>query len=98
MAATRSPAAINSFVGGERATVETPLSAYGEVFILTSISGGQVQRRSNDTPPTSISSRTTQIVPAVRLPSVPDINGLGATFCHPVSGCPAQSELQTADT
>jgi molybdopterin synthase sulfur carrier subunit len=31
---------INIFVEGERATLETPLSAGAEVFIMTAISGG----------------------------------------------------------
>jgi sulfur-carrier protein len=31
---------INIFVEGERATLETPLSADAEVFIMTAISGG----------------------------------------------------------
>jgi sulfur-carrier protein len=31
---------INIFVGGERVTLETPLPAGAEVFIMTAISGG----------------------------------------------------------
>jgi molybdopterin converting factor small subunit len=31
---------INIFVGGERATLETPLAPGAEVFIMTAISGG----------------------------------------------------------
>lgn len=31
---------INVFVGGERATLDTPLPAGSEIFVLTAISGG----------------------------------------------------------
>jgi hypothetical protein len=31
---------INDFVGGEKATLETPLAPGGEMIIMTAISGG----------------------------------------------------------